>query len=273
VTHPQIAVFARLADGNAEAVRKIEGQKTRIGRTIHSIAYDPIHDEFTVPSQLAQAVLTFRGAADGEEAPIRVIQGPLTELRDPDVLTSDPVHNEIFVPEGYAILVFAREANGNAAPIRVLKGPAGQDYRLGMTAVDPVHNVLVVAGSIGEHQPRLLIYNRTDQGNATPKAIIGGPKSGMRSAGGPFVVYPPKGEIILTIPAPGGDTNRFTGESYVGVWSIQDNGDVPPRFTIGGPKGILQRPKGATIDVKNKSIIVSDKGLNAVMTYYFPELF
>ena len=30
---------------------------------------------------------------------------------------------------------------------------------------------------------------------------------------------------------------------------------------------------GVTLDPKNKSLIVSDKRLNAVMTFYFPELF
>jgi hypothetical protein len=31
--------------------------------------------------------------------------------------------------------------------------------------------------------------------------------------------------------------------------------------------------RGVALDVKDKSIIVSDKRLNAVMTFYFPEIF
>jgi hypothetical protein len=73
VAHPQIAVFARLANGNANPVRKIEGQKTLLGRTMHSIVYDEIHDEFVVPQQFGQAILTFRGGANGEEVPVRVL--------------------------------------------------------------------------------------------------------------------------------------------------------------------------------------------------------
>ena len=61
--------------------------------------------------------------------------------------------------------------------------------------------------------------------------------------------------------------------AYVGVWSVHDDGDVPPRWKIGGPNGILQMPRGITVDAKNKNIIVSDKRLNAVMTFNFPELF
>ena len=50
VAHPQIAAFARLATGNAETTRRIEGQKTLLGRTMHSIFYDEIHDELIVPN-------------------------------------------------------------------------------------------------------------------------------------------------------------------------------------------------------------------------------
>ena len=274
MVHPQIAVFARLANGNAKPVRKIEGQKTLLGRTMHSIAYDEMHDEFVVPQQFGQAILTFRGGADGEEAPIRVIQGSLTQLRNPDRLGIDPVHNEIFVPQGNQVLVFSREANGNVAPIRVLKGP---DTQLGASAlaVDPVHNLLIVGGRNREAAgSRLLIFNRTDEGNVKPKAIIGGPKSGLAHISGPFAVYPPKGQIIVSVRGSSSESNEMSSdECFVGVWSIQDNGDVPPRWTIGGPKGILRMVRGVDLDPKNKSVIVTDKRLNAVLTFYFPEMF
>src|ERR1700740_3546135 len=153
-----------------------------------SLAYDEVHDEFVVPQQFGQAILTFRGGADGEEAPIRVIQGSLTQLRNPDRLGIDSVHHEIFVSQGNQGLVFSREANGNVAPIRVLKGP---DTQLGASAlaIDPVHNLLVVGGRNREGAgSRLLIFNRTDEGNVKPKAIIGGPKSGVARNGGCFWV-------------------------------------------------------------------------------------
>ena len=36
---------------------------------------------------------------------------------------------------------------------------------------------------------------------------------------------------------------------------------------------MLKQPRGVDLDLKNKTVIVSDKFLNAVMTYYFPEIF
>lgn len=89
-----------------------------------------------------------------------------------------------------------------------------------------------------------------------------------------MALYPPKGWIIQT--SGGNDEDRLPAseaDSFVGVWSINHNGDVPPKWTIGGPKGPLWRVKGVALDPKHKSLIVSDMGHNAVMTFYFPEMF
>ena len=272
MAHPQIAAFARLADEGAEATRRIEGQATFLGRTMHSIDYDEIHDEIVVPQQFAQAILTFRGSTDGDEPPVRVIQGPKTRLQRPDRITVDPVHNEIFVPSRDAIMVYPREAHGNVAPIRILEGP---DTRLGgsAAAVDPVHDLLIVAGSVGgrgrEGSGQLLIFDRTAEGNAKPLRAIRGPNTMLTNTKN-VRVYPPGGWILV---AEDGVEDSNTGLSFVGVWSIHDDGDVPPRWTIGGPKGTLLKPRGVALDPENHAVIVSDKKLNAILTYYFPEIF
>ena len=59
----------------------------------------------------------------------------------------------------------------------------------------------------------------------------------------------------------------------VGIWSIYDNGDVAPRWMIGGPQSGLKKPRGVALDPENKEVIVADMRLNAVLTYYFPEIF
>lgn len=272
MSHPQIAAFARLADGDAKPTRTIAGQKTLITRTIHDMEYDPIHDEIVIPQYIAQAILIYRGGANGDEAPVRVIQGPDTQLRGAERLALDPVHNEIFVPQGDHVLVFPSRATGNVAPVRVLKGP---DTLLGASAlaVDPIHDLLLVSGSASpapgeKRRGQVLIFNRTDQGNTKPRAIIAGPHSLLTR---PMLikVYPPKEEFLLGISS----VERSGHDNFVGVWSEHDNGDVPPRYTIGGPNGMLRQVRGITIDAKHKSVIVADKFLNAIMTYYFPEFF
>jgi hypothetical protein len=246
---------------------------------MHGIVYDPIHDEFTVPQQFGQAILTYRGDANGEERPIRIIQGSHSQLDAPEHLEVDPVHNEIFVPTRHgSVLVFPRDGQGDVAPIRVLEGPDTLLDGDEPLAVDPVHNLLIIGGRAGggrsgRGQPRLLIFNRTDSGNVKPKAAIGGPASRFTGFGGPFTVYPPKGEIIVSVRGTGPYAELSSDESYVGIWSIDDNGDVPPKMTIGGPKGVLRMPRGIALDVKNQNMLVSDKRLNAVLTFHFPEMF
>ena len=64
-----------------------------------------------------------------------------------------------------------------------------------------------------------------------------------------------------------------TDDGFVGVWNINDNGNVPPRWTIGGPGGVLQMVRGVAVNAKHKELIVTDKRLNAILTFSFPELF
>src|SRR5437867_8048518 len=125
--HPQIAAFARLAKENAAATRKIYGELSQLGRTMHDIAYDPVHDEIVVGSPFAQAILVFRGGAFGEEPPLRIIQGPKTQIvsatNGVDRVAIDPVNNEIIVGSRlHKILVFRRGADGEVEPICVLGG-------------------------------------------------------------------------------------------------------------------------------------------------------
>ena len=112
---------------------------------MHSIFFDAMHDEIVVTNPFAQAVLTFRGDANGEVPPIRIIQGPKTGFDQPDVMSADPVNNEYYVPAvGNAIHVFPRMTNGDAAPIRVLNNAGG-----GPPSIDYEHNVLLVTGDGG----------------------------------------------------------------------------------------------------------------------------
>ena len=273
MTHPQIAAFARVARENEAPVRTLEGQKTLISRTMHGFSYDPIHDEIVVNSPLTQAILTFRGSANGEVAPIRVIQGPKTGILGMgyaalSTVTADPEHNEIFLPVGSGgyrtpgtggpegVLVFDRTANGDAAPKRILTGPDTQIRSASpQVAVDPIHNLLVVKSN------GLLIFDRTASGNAKPLRVIRGPKTGG-FGGGQITVYAEKGLIL---------TNSMDGWA---VWSINDDGDVAPRWRIpvkqitGGGQN-----SGIAVIPKHKEIMIASALQNRVLTFYFPELF
>jgi DNA-binding beta-propeller fold protein YncE len=265
VAHPQIAVFARAADGNAPRTRAIEGQDTMLGRTMHGIDYDEGRDEIVVPQQFGQAILIFKGSAAGETRPVRVIQGSRTMLTALDRLAVDSVNHEIYVPEGDRVLVFDLLANGNVAPKRVLGGPDTGFTAAGAVAIDTTRNIIVVGAEArsadGRGLPELAIFDRTAAGNTKPKRVITGVKSRLNDTGN-IRIYS-QGGLVFTTQQSG----------YVAVWSLDDDGDVPPRYTVGGPNGLLQKPRGLDLDPKHNAVIVSDKQLNAVLTYEMPQIF
>lgn len=274
MAHPQIAAFARLAEGGKAPVRRIEGQETLLGRASHAIVYDEMHDEIVVPQGFAQAILTFRGAASGEERPIRLIHGSRTQLQDPDPLAVDPINNEIFVPEDNRVLVFAREADGNVAPIRIFRVP--DDIQLGIPGVFPTHDLLVVSSRAnrGEGKDQLLVFNRRAQGDARPLRVIGGPRTMLDEEIRELRVYR---DWIVVAHTVTGKPPADPSWSAVSVWSIHDEGDVPPRWSmnLGKLDGVPFDIKSIDLDPKNRTIVVATgrKPNNAVLTYSFPELF
>lgn len=255
-------------------LRTLAGQATKLSRTMHDIRYDEKNDEMMVTNPYGQAILTFRGNSDGNEAPIRIIQGSKTQLGQVDRLDVDPINDEIFVPNDDSVLVFPRKASGNVAPIRVIQGANTQLRNAAAVSVDPVNNVVVVGlNRVGSNQQNgaLLIYNRTDNGNVKLRNAIRGPKSGIVRIT-QMALNPPRKLIIAT--QPGVVEDMEPQGAFVGVWNIDDNGDVPPLYRINaGPKSTLKKPRGVVLDYKHKEMILADMRLNAIVTFYFPEIF
>jgi len=272
VAHPQIAAFARLANGGQPPARTVYGQASKLSRTMHDIRYDEVHDEFLVVNPFAEAILTFRGGTSGQDSPVRIIQGPQVQIGG-NRLDVDPIHNEIFVPDNNRIRVYPREANGDVAPIRIIEGPNTQLTRAQSVSVDPINDILVVGFNKGENDPdgAIFIFNRTDNGNVKPRGVIRGPKSGIIRIN-QMVVYPPKKLIVATMP--GLVDMMEPTQAFLGIWSYDDNGDIPPKWKIPiGPKTTLKKPFGVALNPKNKEVIISDMRLNGVLTFSVPEIF
>lgn len=248
---------------------------------MHDIAFDAIHDEIAVTSPLAQAILTFRGAANGEEAPLRAIQGDKTQIKGVGAtgkVSIDPVHNEIFLATpDQAILVFDRLANGNVAPKRILSGPDTQlslgnqnvdDERTGAgnvygggnvpcIRIDPIHNLLLVpVGGYGGG--KVLIFDRTASGNTPPKAVIQGPVR----MGNQFEIYAPKLRLVT-----------YT-RNYLEIWKIPESGvSTEPPVRIAAPLGRGGGDIGIVLDPLHKEVIVATARGNSVLTFSVPEVF
>jgi hypothetical protein len=263
VGHPQIAAFARAANGGAQPTREIAGQNTLFTRTMHDMAYNHIRDEIVVPQFFAFAILTFAGDANGNVAPKRKIFGPRTRLDNPHAVSVDPVNGEYYVPgraDDHSVLVFPAEADGDVPPTRILELD-DEPQRVG---IDYVHNIVAISGG-----PGLILYDRTASGKARPRRVITIPKSMGDRSTGLMAVHSEKGLIFVRVSGGG----RHDAQDFVGVWSVFDDGEVPPRWTIGGPNGPLKDTRGVALDIRNKNVIVTDKTLNAILTFHVPEAF
>jgi DNA-binding beta-propeller fold protein YncE len=286
VTQPRIAVFARLANGDAAPTRLITGQNTQLGRTIHGLAYDPARDEIVAPNALADAVLVFRAGAAGSEHPLRVIQGPHTHLVTPHAVSLDLQNREILVASltGRRINVFRGDAEGDATPVRVIEGPKTELGHVVGLAVDPERNLLAVANT---HE--ILIFNRNDNGDVAPRARIAGPKTGITDEPWQMEFY--RGRIFVAASNHLHE-NLYEGVTlrpdakevpddpwlnpilgFMGVWNITDNGDVAPLAMIRGPFSGLLHPVGLALNPKAGEIYVSDSVKNGVLSFLVPQFF
>ena len=231
---------------------------------MHDVRYNAVDDEVVVPQPFANAILTFRGAANGQEAPLRVIQGPKTRLGG-SRLAIDPVHQEIYALGGGGILVFPMKGDGDIEPIRVISGPDTGGIG-GSIAVDPINNVIATTG----RGRALLFFNRTDSGNVRPINVIQGPNTQIDRIN-QIRIYPQAGHLIAAMPGQQGlmEPPRV----FVGVWNIDDNGDVAPKYRIFGDETLMKKPFGLALNPVHKEIYVSDMRLNGIVTFFFPELF
>jgi DNA-binding beta-propeller fold protein YncE len=250
---------------------------------MHGIAYDAVHDEIIVPVHLAGAVLVFRGDAKGEQGPIRMIQGPRTQILRPETVAVDVPHGEIIVGEdgGKDILVFRRDAQGDAEPLRVIRGPkTGLDEVRGV-AVDPVRNLIVVSSYSRKGTTGVFIFNRTDEGDVAPRAIIAGPKTGIVRIR-QLEVDPERGKIFVAVK---NNTESYRWDAgspspwdarelgFIGVWDVSDSGDVAPRAVIKGPASGIVWPAGIALNPRQQEIYTIDSVRNGMFTYSVPEFF
>ena len=266
-----------------------------ISRADHDLQYNAATDELVNANPEAQAIMTFRGDSNGEASPIRIIQGPHTQIDFPNHgIGIDNVHNELFLVDKEFILVFPRTATGDVAPLRVIRGPDTMLQNARGVVVDPERNLLLVGTNNG-----LVVFDRTASGDAKPRAIIYGPMSGImrrrptneadaeterRSGGGQPAIgsmrMTPKGYLVSVggraATQPDERTSAGPGGSGIVAWRLDDltkaqgRADVPPAFVLSNPTGKMAGGSLA-LNPNQKEVFVG--GHNSLEVYSFPEIF
>jgi len=233
-TPNMFVVFKREARKFDAPLRSVRGPKTQMADP-HGIYFDETHNEVVVanhgnfrPGELITAytaydaresrqertgdtldenargkflpssITVFDGEANGDVAPLRVIQGPLSQIDWPMGVAVDEVNNEIIVANNgdNSILVFPRTASGDVPPKRVIRGAlTGVKGPMGVAiAKDEIY-----VANFGDHTA--LVFPRLAGGNVRPRRIIRNAPAGRETSGfgNPYsVAYDTKrGEILV----------------------------------------------------------------------------
>jgi DNA-binding beta-propeller fold protein YncE len=137
--------------------------------------------KFGLPS-----ITVYRKDAQGDVAPLRVIQGPRTQMDWPTSIAVHPDRGELFVANdtGDSITVYRADATGDAAPIRVIKGPRSMTKNPFGVALDLMNNELWVA-NLGSHSATVFPVDAS--GDPAPKRVI---RSGPAGEPSPTIANP-----------------------------------------------------------------------------------
>ena len=221
-----VFVFHKMAQGRDEPIRFLQGNRTQLADP-HGITLDTENDlmyvvnhgnyrrlvesDNTRPGQLGEptravvpgsgqnlpsSITVYPIEAQGDTPPVRVIQGPRTQLNWPAGIAIDPARDELYVANDAAdrILVFrASTADGDVAPIRTIGGPQSGIKNPTGIFLDTQNDELWVS-NFGNHTAT--VYRPTASGDVPPLRMI---RSG------------PQGQPALMIGNPGAvayDTKR-----------------------------------------------------------------
>ncbi|HXP85190.1 MAG TPA: hypothetical protein VN841_10745 [Bryobacteraceae bacterium] len=209
---PQVAVYRKGASGDEKPKRLLIGDNTRLSDA-HGLAIDTKNkllfvnnwgniSDYRVPGSgrfEAPSITVFPLNADGDTRPLRVIQGPKTQLDWPGAMSVNPDTGELYVANdmGQSIIVFRGTDAGDVAPARAIKGAkTGISYPTGVF-VD-AKNKEVWVSNLGNSSAT--VYPAMANGDVAPLRIIRSAdenKTSLRFGKTQALVYDPIREQVL----------------------------------------------------------------------------
>ena len=203
-----------------------------------SLAADEGRQELFVVNQDGQ-VFVFRKQAEGEEKPLRVLEGPDTQLEDPHGIALDTQNNVMYVSnfgnahntdpetgriygsfELPSITVYPLNASGNTKPLRIIEGPKTLMNWPSHMALHVERQELFVAN---DADSSVLVFRASDEGDVAPIRVIKGPNTGIKHPAG-IALDQKLDELFVA----------SMGTPSVTVFPATANGDVAPLRTIRG---------------------------------------
>src|SRR5437667_6247607 len=187
-----LSIFSRSARGNARPDRTLHTPHGTYG-----IAVNEETEEIFLTIQHDNEVVVHRKMAQGNDKPLRILEGPHVGLADPHGIGLDTKNQWMFVANyGNAhqnkvrgsgtfvppsINVYPLKASGDTAPMRRITGPKTQLNWPAHVYVDPEHGEVFVAK---DGESSILVFRVTDSGDVAPKRVLKGPKTQIKNPTG-----------------------------------------------------------------------------------------
>jgi DNA-binding beta-propeller fold protein YncE len=251
-------VFPGGAEGDVAPIRKLNTPHRNF-----ATAANEEKGEIYITIQYPPKVMVYRKDANGNDKPLRVLEGEHTLLYDTHGIALDVKRNLMFVGTwGNAsdhkvagtgkfyppsINVYPLDASGDTPPLRVIQGPKTQLDWAGGMSLDPDAGNLYVANDVGNS---ILVFHETDQGNVAPARIIKGDKTGLSHPAGISVDTKNKEVWVSNM-----------GNSSATCYSFTANGNAAPVRTIRsappGRKSVkFGKPQAVAYDSKREQYLV-----------------
>jgi len=232
-----MTVFDRNAKGNAAPNRRL-----KTPHTTFAIVADEETQELLMTIQDPDAVVTFKKSAKNQDAPVRLLQGPKTQMGDPHGLALDPKSGLIYVTN------WGTHNSRKMEPPRNGRG-AKPNWPIGL-------GPNAINGTGSWDLPSITVYRKDAQGDVAPLRVIQGPKTLMNWPSS-IAVHPDRGELFVA-----NDTS-----DTITVYRADANGDVAPIRVIKGPRSMVKNPLGVALDLENNELWVANFGSHAATVY------
>jgi DNA-binding beta-propeller fold protein YncE len=238
-----MTVWGREANGNLEPKRKLATPHTTV-----RMAVDEEEQEIFFTVQDDHAVSVFAKMAVDNEVPLRLIQGPDTQLADPHGIALDSntgliyVSNWGTVADRYYDEETTRDAYGQYPRYGKANWPTGRSAN--------------IPGSGRNGPASITVYRKDAQGNVAPVQVISGPNT-LLNWPTDVAVHSERGEVFVA---------NDTGHT-VTVYSADADGNAAPIRVLQGPNSLIKNPVGVSLDLENDELWVANLGSHSATVY------